>query len=686
VADLSGVSTEDLLAALHQGDASPLAAVPTADLVAALKQSEVSTAPNLGESVYQLGKDIVGGAAGLADLPSKLFSALGTKLGMDPIPTTTFGQDVNDASSWIANKLGATPNAEGDIVVGPAADIVKAGAEMAAVPVGGVAANALAGAAGEVGAKAFPDNPWAPLLASLAPAATVGLVRTVANATTGAGRALERYSIGATKGDQLRALRNEGIGAKAMEGAQGKLSTAIARSGDRGDLGLLRTDTSLTKNVGGALDKTGKEIEAMAAAADRAGIQPTLAFPNTEAFIADSGINRGKVLDAFAEIVGEPRTKWDGSVAGLHRISQTIRKAAFSGPMGEQSAAEVAKGLKRAIGRDLQTAVKGAVEQTGISKATIGDVFSHYSDLARIEPIVERNLVGGQTGTIFNTLRNFQKTTGGFGAPIIAGFASGNPLLATLGSGYALGLGAATTPVGSGLMGSLFKGAGKVGEAALLGQTVRSLLPGAGTTAAMSLFKDRSAAAPAAAIPLAAAATTEPSLSEEDMLLLNSLVEPPVKEDPMKKAKTSKEQISSNPLDNIIQEVATANDIDPALLRAVAMQESNLNPKAKSAKGARGLTQLMPATARAQAVKAGLTKYDIFDPKTNLTLGAQYLKELLDLFGGDIELALTAYHSGPGLVQQALRGSEGSSLADIMDSLGPVGKIYAESVLNKMRS
>lgn len=85
--------------------------------------------------------------------------------------------------------------------------------------------------------------------------------------------------------------------------------------------------------------------------------------------------------------------------------------------------------------------------------------------------------------------------------------------------------------------------------------------------------------------------------------------------------------------------------LDPNLVEAVIATESNFNPWAVSAKGARGLMQLMPSTARRFGVK------NIHDPSENIQGGVQYLRYLLDLFGGDLVLALAAYNAGEGVVQ-----------------------------------
>ncbi|WP_159869129.1 lytic transglycosylase domain-containing protein [Novosphingobium sp. 9U] len=95
-----------------------------------------------------------------------------------------------------------------------------------------------------------------------------------------------------------------------------------------------------------------------------------------------------------------------------------------------------------------------------------------------------------------------------------------------------------------------------------------------------------------------------------------------------------------------VAELAAKYDISPTLLEAVVWQESRWNTAARSPVGARGLTQLMPGTARQMGV-------DPADPMANLEGGARYLRMQLDAFGGDIERALAAYNAGPARVQRA---------------------------------
>ena len=94
------------------------------------------------------------------------------------------------------------------------------------------------------------------------------------------------------------------------------------------------------------------------------------------------------------------------------------------------------------------------------------------------------------------------------------------------------------------------------------------------------------------------------------------------------------------PFHGIIVQVAGRYEVDPHLIRAIIFAESGYNPKAKSKKGARGLMQLMPSTAKALGVE------DIYDPEENIDGGVRYFRSLLDRFDGDVQLALAAYNAG----------------------------------------
>lgn len=111
--------------------------------------------------------------------------------------------------------------------------------------------------------------------------------------------------------------------------------------------------------------------------------------------------------------------------------------------------------------------------------------------------------------------------------------------------------------------------------------------------------------------------------------------------------KNAAANMTKNQIKAIAIETAVKFGVPAALVLAMIQQESGFNPNAVSGAGAKGLMQLMPATARELGVK------NPFNPIDNINGGVRYIKQMLDMFGGNVELALAAYNAGAGNVKKA---------------------------------
>lgn len=120
--------------------------------------------------------------------------------------------------------------------------------------------------------------------------------------------------------------------------------------------------------------------------------------------------------------------------------------------------------------------------------------------------------------------------------------------------------------------------------------------------------------------------------------------------------------------DAAIAGAAAANTVQPALVRALIVVESGFNPRAVSKKGAIGLMQLLPATAKRYGVK------DAYDPEQNIRAGTHYLKDLLARFDSNLELALAAYNAGEEAVER--HGRHVPPFAETMSYVPNVMRVY----------
>jgi peptidoglycan lytic transglycosylase len=130
---------------------------------------------------------------------------------------------------------------------------------------------------------------------------------------------------------------------------------------------------------------------------------------------------------------------------------------------------------------------------------------------------------------------------------------------------------------------------------------------------------------------------------------------------------------------------SSASDLDPHIVAGLVRQESEFNPRVISPKNAYGLTQIVPATGRQLAKKAGMRAFRtnmLFEPSTNLRLGTTYLRSLLDQWGGKWEQTLASYNAGKSHVQQWITWANFQEPAEFVETIPfTETREYVQSVL-----
>ncbi len=144
---------------------------------------------------------------------------------------------------------------------------------------------------------------------------------------------------------------------------------------------------------------------------------------------------------------------------------------------------------------------------------------------------------------------------------------------------------------------------------------------------------------------VAIAAMSNPNMDDKDF---QQIIDSQVRNEYAKMRTQNKAVVfgGNTKYDELINNYAMLNGIDPLLIKSIIKQESRFNANAKSSAGAGGLMQLMPDTARGLGVK------NVYDPKQNIAAGTKYFANLLNQYEGNIPLALAAYNAGPGNVKK----------------------------------
>jgi soluble lytic murein transglycosylase-like protein len=444
----------------------------------------------------------------------------------------------------------------------------------------------------------------------------------------GAGDDFERMALNVQRSDIKKADKFSRVGDGKASRITQALQTAREKglfSGDRSADGLLGKADDLISGLG---DETQAALKAVDA------VQTDVVFPtmsNAEKFIANSPYEAEKLSKQFQQRMETLNKEWDGTVSGLNSMKSKLYKIGYAG-------STESKALDRAIAKDLKEAVevqaKNLLGEEGSDAILAAN--RAQGDILTLKPILEKGKqLDEMPGGAAKGLRRLVVSPVGGGALGLFGAATGStPLVLP-----ALLAAAATTRKG------LF----------VLSDAAR-----AGASAAGKVASTPSASVAELTSALTRMARPEAKGSQEpekgQLQSLQALAKPQTSQQPSMprsaqsvSPKSSLTSSSKNRITNGVSKSSVEMEVlAEAIAPAVARIESGGDSKAVSAKGARGLMQLMPENIKT----FGVTNPD--DPEQSMKAGIKLLAEELTRFQ-DIRLALAAYNAGSPAVNRAIK-------------------------------
>ena len=396
-----------------------------------------------------------------------------------------------------------------------------------------------------------------------------------------------------------------------------------------------------------ALGKRGDEI---LAAADKQGT-PALAFDKARAFIAEHPFEEDKLLEQFQRRMAVIGEKWDGTVSGLNKLKRQIGRSAF---VSEADS----KAFDRVLYSDLRATVeRGADQLGGDMGTTVRELNRQLGQHYTIGDILERAGLRDAAAEVrapkqFGLASLPTLLTGGG----LASAYTGDPTAMALAGGLALARSALNSkPGAAALSGALDSGAGLSSALATLGDP--RLVGDLAASVTGALDQDRT---PGTSRPRPTAAAQKTSPKETQSQSSRSL---------------GTELVSQSSSPNYPQKPQEKQVFD-ALYNAVKKVESSdgknlVGPETKYGT-AKGPVQLLDDTGRAYHKKLGIdAPYDPFDEGQSRAIFEAKMRDLLKRYGGDLEMALLAYHSGEGTIEAG--------------KVGPIGRAYPGKVFAALR-
>lgn len=428
------------------------------------------TRPSWIQSAKFVGKSLVEGATNLAGLvadhnPLNHFENMTRRAGLSDAPAPSVA--IKDA----VNSVVGSPDDEG--IMGVAPRLARSTMNAVAFP-GAPVANAMAGLGSGI-AQEVSDSPIAPVVGALGGASIPSLVKSAGNLFTKTGQAFDKSSVGALAKNFTKSMKDKGliIDDEAKE-VTTRLSQAINEIADQKGFGFWRDPDSLAIKNDKALTDLGGKIGGAIEKAELKGAVPTVDFSSqgsaVNKLISNAKAEKGQMREAFEEFYQkfvDPVDGWDGKLSSLNSWKSSIGNLAFSGGAKGTLAPQVARKVQRAIYSDLDKAVAQTVEKSGVIKPSAWkDTLRQYSNHKEIEPIIAEQVAKGESSTIAKVARGLLRTSGGtLTTPTVIGAAIGGAAGGPLGLAAGTALGSLGSPTVQGVVGGLFKGAGKVANA-----------------------------------------------------------------------------------------------------------------------------------------------------------------------------------------------------------------------------
>ena len=598
------------IAALEAEIANELALQATPAPVAAEEPS--------GYGLRQLAFDVPTGVAragaGLADVLSYPV-VKGLEYAGAPVETFGLSKLLSAGAEAAAPTLGVRPETEAQELISFLTPSPLSKAKLL-----GQAGTGLAAYLGsEAGQAIAPESPYAGLVGALAaPAAVSGAAKaasSIAPSLEDVGMGLQRKARGARASDYK--LAKNAI----IETVEGDTTTQLKKSFDnlieKGTLGKSIDPESMYPKLQAAKEAAEDSIQSVLKGTEaKVGPVPPPSFDKTLEYVSKNiaANDVDKYLNEVISLQDALRREGKGSLVYLNQQKKIIGENWKNSPQSDP-------GFWRTLYRDM----KGHIEKYA---PEVKDLNKQKQDLIVVSPIIERGFKATGADYDIGKVQQLLNTTGGAGLAggAILGAAAGDVGAGVLG---ALTLRALSTPKGQNLAGKLATNLSKAMPKEVAAVSLGDLATIAGKAAPKDL---QPSATESAALPeMDIDAQIEAVQREIEALQGESA---PAKES----VKVGKQNIS----------IPTGEEFaPPSLVKAVMKVESGGKAEAVSPKGARGLMQLMPATARELGV-------DPKDPQQNVEGGSKYLQRMLNKYGSK-ELALAAYNWGPGNIDRAIK-------------------------------